>query len=94
MESTVMNAARLWMFRELAARTVYQREEYPGNGCIIQSDSTRKVHCNSRGEVKWKRLKRNFKRIFKAHYSVATLTVNTIYELISRFRFPCSTFAT
>ena len=29
MESTVTNAARLWMFRELAERTVYQGKEYP-----------------------------------------------------------------
>ena len=53
----------------------------PGNGCIIQSDSTRKVHSNS-DEVKWKRLKRNFKRIFKAE-RILTVTVDTTHKLIS-----------
>lgn len=56
----------------------------PCNGCIIQSDSTRKVHGNG-DEVKWKRLKRNSERIFKAR-RVVTVTVDTTLKSTS---FPC-----
>lgn len=50
-----------------------------GNACIIQLDSTRKVHGNS-DEVKWQRLKGSFKRIFKAR-RIVTVAVNITHKL-------------